>query len=64
MHIKSPGAQATRSQQLLLASLIPRRSEQETIVIHHLTQDTPYRLQMEVERRCPTHGIRFERIFL
>jgi hypothetical protein len=62
--IAPPGAQATRSQQLLLAPLIPRRSSEEVIIIHHVTADTPYWLQLEIERRCPTHGVGFDRIVL
>jgi hypothetical protein len=60
---KDTGKQATRSQQLLLATLIPKRSSHEVIVIHHVT-DNFYKLQLEVERRCPRHGIKFERIIL
>ena len=57
------GRQALRSEQVLLSKLISLRSEKETIVIHHIT-DTHYRLQLEVERRCPINGIAFERIVL
>ena len=57
------GRQATRSQQLLLATLLPKRSPDEVIVIHHVT-DTFYKLQLEVERRCPIHGVKFERVIL
>jgi hypothetical protein len=61
--MKGTGRQAMRSEQLMLVSLIEKRSEQEKVVIHHIT-DTPYRLQMEIERRCPVNGITFERIIL
>lgn len=57
------GRQATRSQQLLLQQLLTKRSKEEIIIIHHVT-DTPYRLQLEVERRCPIFGIKFERVIL
>lgn len=57
------GRQATRSQQLLLQTLLTKRSKGEIIVIHHIT-DTPYYLQLEVERRCPVFGIKFERVIL
>lgn len=59
-----PGHQATRSQQLLLAPLIRKRSPDERIVIHHVTQDTPHVLRLEVERQCPVHGMKFERLYL
>lgn len=62
MH-KNTGHQAKRSEQLLFLSLIPKRSDDEKIVIHHVT-DTFYKLQLEVERRCPVNGIKFERIVL
>lgn len=62
--IKPPGKQATMSQQLLLATLIQKRSAGEVCVIHHITQDDPDKLQMEVERRCPVNGLAFERIYL
>ena len=57
------GKQATRSQQLVLGQLIEKRSIDEKIIIHHVT-DTFYKLQLEVERRCPINGIIFERIVL
>ena len=62
--IKTPGKQATRSQQLILAQLITKREPNEVIVIHHITCDTPHRLQLEVERRSQFCGIAFERIVL
>lgn len=62
--IQTPGHQATRSQQLLLTPLIEKRSENEVIVIHHVTQDKPHVLQLEIERRCPLNGIKMERLFL
>lgn len=40
-----------------------RRSPGEKIIIHHLI-DSTFLLQMEVERRCPIHGITFERFVL
>ncbi len=62
--IVAPGKQATRSQQLLLTPLVVKREPNEVIVIHHVTQDTPYRLQVEVERQSKTLGVAFERIVL
>ena len=60
---KNTGHQATRSQQLLLQTLLTKRSDGEIIIIHHVT-DTIYYLQLEVERRCPHNGIKFERVIL
>ena len=57
------GRQALRSEQLLLAGLMTKRSPEEIIVVHHIT-DTHYKLQLEIERRCPVFGIKFERIVL
>ncbi len=57
------GKQATRSQQLVLQQLLTKRSDGEIIIIHHVT-DTVYKLQLEVERRCPTFGVKFERVIL
>ena len=57
------GKQATRSQQLVLQSLLTKRSDGEIIIIHHVI-DTIYFLQLEVERRCPVFGIKFERVIL
>lgn len=62
--INQPGHQATRSQQLLLTPLITKRSADEVIVIHHITQDKPHVTQLEIERRCPKNGIKMERLFL
>lgn len=62
--IKFPGQQATRSQQLLFANLIEKRSADEQIVVHHVTQDNTRVLQLEVERRCPVNGLAFQRIIL
>lgn len=57
------GYQATKSQQILLASLVEKRSVNEVIVIHHVA-DLPHILQLEVEFRCPINGIKFERIII
>ena len=62
--IKSPGKQATRSQRFLFEPFIAKREPNEVIVIHHVTCDTPQRLQLEVERRSKTLGIAFERIVI
>jgi hypothetical protein len=57
------GKKAIRSQQLLLMPLITKRSVEEVIVIHHVT-DNAQKLQLEIERRCPINGLKFERLFL
>ena len=76
--IKRPGRAPTRSEQLLLNPLIERKFPGyiETVVIHHITEDTTYRLQLEIERRIsrtswsPDHGVStrtkclFERIWI
>ena len=66
--IKKPGRQPTRSEQLLLNPLIERRwTADETVVIHHVTEDTAYRLQLEIERRFQYDGktfCKFERIWI
>jgi hypothetical protein len=50
--LRKPGRQASRSEQLLLTPLIKRKyPNDEVIIIHHITEDTPYRLQLEIERR-------------
>lgn len=69
--IKQPGRAPTRSEKLLLTPLIQRKyypAYQEAVVIHHITEDTTHRLQLEIERRvgrdgCPTKCF-FERIWL
>jgi hypothetical protein len=50
-------------EQLLLGALLAPREPGEVIVIHHVT-DTRHKLQLEVERRGPTLGIKFERVVL
>lgn len=57
----------TRSQQLYLASLVKRMFLDDVIVVHHVLEDTPCRLVVQIERRY-THAhqkfITFERIEL
>lgn len=60
--MSNTGKQATRSQQLLLQSLIPKVLGRDTILIHHVTE-TNYKLQIEFERRTED-GVTFERIIL
>jgi len=64
--IKFPGRQPSRSEVLLLTPLIkkPVGLYDEIIIIHHISEDTNKKLQLEVERRCPVRGISFERIIL
>jgi len=62
--IKKPGRQPSRSEQLLLRGLIKKVYGPDVgVIVHHITEDTPHKLQLEVEWQ--THlGPRFERIFL
>ena len=53
-----------RSEQLHLAKLIRLRHPGEKILIHHVTEDSPVRLVLEVERRHPRYGCTFDRITL
>lgn len=56
--IKRPGRAPTRSEQLLLVPLIPLKyypAFDEVVVIHHITEDTTHRLQLEIERRVSRH---------
>lgn len=62
--IKKPGRQPSRIEQLLLQDLLLRDHEPGVgVVVHHITEDTPHKLQLEVEWKKP-FGPRFERIFL
>ena len=60
--ITRPGKQCTRSQQLLLSSLVEAQ-DNEVIIIHHVTEDTPRKLQLEIERRL-NGRCSFERVVL
>lgn len=55
------GKQATWSQQRTLLQFVPVMCGCERVIIHHVT-DGPRRMQLEIERRCPVHGIKFERV--
>ena len=55
--------QPKRSQQLYLQSLITKRGRNEVIVVHHVLEDTPTRLWLQIERRNK-NDIVFERIIL
>ncbi len=57
------GHRATMAEQLVYRQLIPLRSPAEKIVIHHVT-NSYYQLQLEIERRDPALGIKFERLRL
>jgi hypothetical protein len=53
-------------QQLLLKQihyLIPGNTSDDVVIIHHITEDTGNKLQLEIERRN-SFGITFERIVL
>ena len=70
--IKKPGRQPTRSEQLLLQDLVMRKVRNKNqfltkVIVHHITEDTPNRLQLEVEWQSQVYDkkvIRFERLFL
>lgn len=67
--IKRPGRAPTRSEQLLLVPIINDKfvHHGETVVIHHITEDTTYLLQLEIERRFKVSGktvCKFERIWI
>lgn len=56
--IRKPGRAPTRSEQLLLVPLVERKigaQFDQTVVIHHITEDTMHRLQLEIERRVSRH---------
>lgn len=64
--INKPGIQCSRMQQLLLKQihyLIPGNTSDDVVIIHHITEDTGNKLQLEIERRN-SFGITFERIVL
>lgn len=64
--IDYPGYQATRSQQLMFTQLL-QKVPGEVVIIHHVSEDSPTRLQLEVERRTPYEfgwKISFERVVL
>jgi hypothetical protein len=52
-----------RSQILFYLPLIKKREKKEVIIIHYI-MDTYRHVQLEIERRSPTLGIKFERIFM
>lgn len=67
--IKKPGRIPTRSEQLLFVPLVPLRFDgyDETVVIHHITEDTVFCLQLEIERRVSIIGETkcfFERVWI
>jgi hypothetical protein len=61
--IKRPGRQPTYSERRLFTSWILKKHPKEKIIIHHVTEDSVHRLQLEIERRGPTK-ITFERLIL
>lgn len=57
----------TRSQQLFLIDKIKEvyAWDEDTIVIHHVLEDSPTKLLLQIERRWNSWGgLRFERIYL
>jgi len=59
--IKKPGRQPTKMEQMLLTANLAKRYPNETLIIHHISEDTKGCLQLEVELRGDS-GIKFERI--
>lgn len=50
MVVKSPGRQATRMEQILLSPVvIEKLGFGDRVIIHHITTNTAYKLQLEVE---------------
>lgn len=50
MIVKSPGRQATRMEQILLSPLVIENiGSGDRAIIHHITTNTAYKLQLEVE---------------
>lgn len=66
MKKSNPGRQPTKLEQLVIlnSGIIKKRSDYETIVVHHISKDEPHFLQLEIERRCPMKGIAFERLVI
>jgi len=63
LDMKKTNYRPTRSQQLLLAGLVPKRSTDEIIVVHHVLEDSYIRLELQLERRLG-NNITLERIVL
>ena len=57
----------TRSEQLAIAALIEQELFNETVIVHHVIEDSYQRLHVQIERRQPG-GINvrpiFERVIL
>jgi hypothetical protein len=71
--IRPPGSPVARSHQAFYTALVPKTpgAIDEVIIVHHVTEDSPYRLQLEVERRYRRpegrlcyYTIKFERLVL
>lgn len=67
--ITHPGSPVPYSMRQHYANCVPKKHVDEQVVVHHVTEDTPYRLQLEVERRIRgTDGkvcrCEFERVVL
>jgi hypothetical protein len=56
MIINHPGSPVAKSHQQLYAGIVPKRHVDEQVIVHHVTEDTPYRLQLEIERRFRTNA--------
>ena len=62
--IKNPGRQATKMEQILLVpTVMEKLGNKDRVVIHHITEDTAYKLQLEVEAYLG-NAVSFHRLIL
>lgn len=54
----------SRTRQRMLTAWICLRSPEEELVVHCATAADSGEVTLDIERRCPTHGIKFERVSL
>jgi len=57
--ITKPGRQATKSDQLFYKLIL----DDPSVIVHHITEDTPYMVQLEVEYRTES-GVSFKRVVI
>ncbi len=55
--------QPTRSQQLYLRSLVKKQFKDDIVIVHHVLEDTPLRLWLQIEHRNK-NDIVFERVYV
>lgn len=62
--IKRPGRQASLIEQIVLADVVNKKlGKKDKVVIHHITENTPYRLQLEVEAYA-NKAVSFHRLII